>query len=139
ASAVSVFNLITLSHLMDDPTWADRIEKTFLYFGSRLEQMGRAVPMVAAALATQLAGVRQVIVVSSGEAGNDRSTLVARSYLPFVLNLNLSSDRQAALARALPFVAAMHPVNGMPAAYVCRNFTCRAPVTTEADLKRELE
>jgi uncharacterized protein YyaL (SSP411 family) len=138
ASAVSVFNLLTLLRLLDEPVWADRIEKTFLYFGSRLEQMGRAVPMMAAALGTQLAGVRQAIVVS-GEARNDLSAAIARSYLPFVLSLNLSPDRQAALAKALPFVAAMHPVNGRPAAYVCRNFTCSAPVTTEAELRRELE
>src|SRR4029077_12124865 len=63
ASAVSVFNLLTLSHLDSesrDPKWAERIEKTFRYFGSRIEQTGRAVPMMASALATHLAGVRQI-------------------------------------------------------------------------------
>jgi uncharacterized protein YyaL (SSP411 family) len=139
ASAVSVFNLLTLSHLVDDPGSAERIEKTFRYFGTRLEQMGRAVPMMAAALATQLAGVRQAVIVSADGGASDLSALVARSYLPFVLSLRLSADRQAALAGTLPFVAAMHPVNGRPAAYVCRNFTCSAPVTTEAELRRELE
>jgi len=139
ASAISVFNLLTLSHLVDDPNWAERIEKTFRYFGTRLEQMGRAVPMMAAALGTQLAGVRQAVIVSRDGSPNDLSALVARSYLPFVLNLSVSAERQAALAEALPFVAAMQPVDGRPAAYVCRNFTCHAPVTTEADLRRELE
>ena len=139
ASAVSVFNLLTLSHLVEDPAWAGRIEKTFRYFAPRIEQIGRGVPLMAAALGTQLAGVRQAVIVSSDGAGNELSALVARSYLPYTVTLTVSADQQAALARTLPFVAAMHPVNGMPAAYVCRNFTCRAPVTTEADLKRELE
>jgi uncharacterized protein YyaL (SSP411 family) len=142
ASAVSVFNLLTLSHLDSesrDPKWAERIEKTFRYFGSRIEQTGRAVPMMAAALGTQLAGIRQLVIVSGDRAGSNLGGVVAKTYLPFTLTLNLSPDQQAALARALPFVAAMRPVGGMQAAYVCRNFTCRAPVTTEADLKRELE
>jgi uncharacterized protein YyaL (SSP411 family) len=142
ASAVSVFNLLTLSHLdsvSTDSQRAERIEKTFRYFGSRIEQTGRAVPMMASALATHLAGIRQVVIVSGDRADGDFAAVVARSYLPFTLTLNLSSDQQAALARALPFVAAMRPVGGLQAAYVCHNFTCRAPVTTEADLKRELE
>jgi uncharacterized protein YyaL (SSP411 family) len=139
ASAVSVFNLLTLSHLLEDPTWVGRIEQTFRYFGSRIEQMGRAVPMMAAALGAQMAGSRQAVVVSGDGAGNDLSAVLARMYLPFTLTLNLSADRQAALARVLPFVAAMRPVNGAPAAYVCRDFTCRAPVTAVAELQRELE
>jgi uncharacterized protein YyaL (SSP411 family) len=139
ASAVSVFNLLTLSHLIDNPDWTARIEKTFRYFGSRIEQMGRAVPMMASALATQMAGISQVVVVSGDGGQTGLGEVVAQTYLPFALTLNLSSERQAALAAALPFVAAMHPANGTPAAYVCRHFTCRAPVTTEAELRRELE
>jgi uncharacterized protein YyaL (SSP411 family) len=142
ASAVSVFNLLTLSHLESesrDPKRAERIEKTLRYFGSRIEQTGRAVPMMASALGTQLAGIRQVVIVSGDQGDSDLGAVVAKSYLPFTLTLNLSSDQQVGLARALPFVAAMRPVAGMQAAYVCRHFTCRAPVTTEADLKRELE
>src|SRR6185369_17338429 len=137
ASAVSVFNLLTLSHLDSesrDPKLAERIEKTFRYFGSRIEQMGRAVPMMASALGTQLAGIRQVVILSADRAGGSLGAMIARSYLPFTLTLNLSSDQQAALAGVLPFVAAMRPVGDGQTAYVCHNFTCRAPVTTEADL-----
>src|SRR5262249_52591473 len=42
-SSVSVLNLLVLSHLVENPGWNDRIEKTLRYFGTRLEQIGRAV------------------------------------------------------------------------------------------------
>src|SRR5919197_1173928 len=61
ASAVSVLNLIVLSHLIEDAQWPDRIERTLRLFGSRLEQAGRAVPMMAAAVSTYLAGVQQIV------------------------------------------------------------------------------
>ncbi|GGK68967.1 thioredoxin domain-containing protein [Sphaerisporangium melleum] len=38
----------------------------------------------------------------------------------------------------VPLMAGRGLVDGLPAAYVCRSFTCRAPVTTPADLSREL-
>jgi uncharacterized protein YyaL (SSP411 family) len=139
ASSVSVFNLLVLSHLIDEPRWSDRIERTFKYFASRLEQMGRGVPMMAAALSTHLAGLRQVVIVGDEDAAaNDLSRSVAQRYLPFTVSLNLSSARQTALASKLPFVGSMRPVGGSPAAYVCRDFTCRAPVTTVVNLEREL-
>ncbi|HEX4829987.1 MAG TPA: thioredoxin domain-containing protein [Trebonia sp.] len=38
----------------------------------------------------------------------------------------------------VPLLAGRGAVNGAPAAYVCRGFTCRLPVTNAADLREEL-
>jgi uncharacterized protein len=159
ASSVSVLNLLVLSHLVADPGWTDRIDRTLRYFGARLEQMGRAVPMMAAALSTYTAGVQQVILIcpreadrgesglqggpvgpgDAGESEDDRlRRVVAMHYLPFAITLTLTGEQQQALAARMPFVAAMQPVGGGVTAYVCRDFACRPPVTTSEALTAEL-
>jgi hypothetical protein len=146
ASSVSALNLLWLSHLVDDETWRDRLERTLRLFGSRLERSGRAVPMMAAALSTYLAGVQQIVVVeapSEGEPGgrasdSDLAGAVARHYLPFAITLHVTPGNRQALAVALPPVAALEPVAGRSAVYVCRNFTCRQPATTAEALEQEL-
>jgi uncharacterized protein YyaL (SSP411 family) len=45
---------------------------------------------------------------------------------------------QAALADILPFLETMTPVGGHAAAYICRNFACRQPVTSVEALEQEL-
>ncbi len=137
ASSVSVLNLLVLSHLVEDPRWTECVDRTLRLFGSRLEQMGRAVPMMAAALSTYLAGMRQIVIV--GDGGDDvLERAVASRYLPFAITLRLTAESQRALAATLPFIAAMHPVDGAAAAYVCRDFSCRAPVTTVKALEKEI-
>ena len=121
------------------PHWTDRIERTLRLFGTRLEQMGRGVPMMAAALSAYTAGLKQIVIVE-GEGRRRRSSARSRcSYLPFAIQLRVTPERQRALAGSLPFLAAMRPVDGATAAYVCRDFTCRQPVTTVDALKQELE
>jgi hypothetical protein len=136
ASSVSVMNLIVLSHLVNDRTWPDRIAQTLRLFATRLEQMGRAVPMMAAALSAYTAGVQQ-IVITGGAGRDDLERAVARHYLPFAITVSASNDRQSALAVQLPFIDAMRAIDGRAAVYVCRDFACRQPVTTIEELEQQ--
>jgi uncharacterized protein len=140
ASSVSVINLLILSHLIPDAERTNRIERTLRLFGTRLEQMGRAVPMMTAALSMHVAGLQQIVIVDSDrvEEGNELASGLARLYAPFAIAVRVDRDRQAALARLLPFVEAMKPVNGRAAAYICRDFSCRQPVTSAEGLEQEL-
>jgi len=138
ASSVSVMNLLVLSHLVSDPAWDERIDATLRLFGTRLEQMGRGVPMMAAALSMRLAGVQQIVIVDGEKNDPALQRALAQSYLPFAIQLRVAPESQRALAGSLPFVSAMEPVDGATAVYVCRDFTCRQPVTTVDALQQEL-
>jgi uncharacterized protein YyaL (SSP411 family) len=142
ASSISAMNLLVLSHLLDDPDWAEQVDRTLRGFGSRLEQMGRAVPMMAGALSTHIAGPQQIVIVEGpGETGADQGALVralGRRYLPFALQLKVTAARQQGLRRVLPFVAEMTAVHGRTSIYVCRDRTCRAPVTGVGELAKAL-
>jgi len=137
ASSVSVLNLLVLSHLHDDPAWTLRIERTLQLYGPRLGQMGRAVPMMASALATHASGLQQIVIVGEGPAAAALERVVATSYLPFSISLSLPGRPDAALSALAPFLQGFGSQTGA-AAYVCREFTCRAPVSDPAALAREL-
>jgi uncharacterized protein YyaL (SSP411 family) len=95
--------------------------------------------MMAAALSTYVAGLRQVVIVEGTGDDDSLDRTVSLSYLPFAIQLHVTPEGQRALAASLPFVEAMRPVEGATAAYVCRDFTCRQPVTTADALRQELE
>jgi uncharacterized protein YyaL (SSP411 family) len=134
ASSVSVMNLLVLSHLMENPEWTQRIERTLKLFGVRLEQIGRAVPMMAAALSTSLAGVQQIVLVGQDEDRHRLSRVVGRRYLPFAITIDVRDAHRDRLAALMPFLAAM-PSSGAGAAYVCRDFACQAPVRDAEQLE----
>jgi uncharacterized protein YyaL (SSP411 family) len=141
ASSVSVLNLLALSHLIEDASWQDKIERTLTLLASRLEQVGRAVPMMAAALSTYVAGPQQITIVreNGAEGVPDLERAVSSRYLPFALTFSVDAARQRDLAEVVPLMAAMKPVAGTSAAYVCRNFACQAPVTSVGELERQLQ
>ena len=131
-----MLNLLVLAQLVEDRAWTDRIERTLRLFAARLEQLGRAVPMMAAALSTYSAGVQQIVIV--GDAGReDLERAIGTRYRPFAITLALD-DNQEAVARLAPWIGAMKPVENKATAFVCRNFACERPVTRAEELQEKL-
>jgi uncharacterized protein YyaL (SSP411 family) len=140
AGSVSALNTLTIAHLTGDTAMADRAHRTLARFGPRIGAVGRTVPMMLSALSAWHAGYAQVVIVGAPERARALQQEAARHYLPFAIVIPIApGPGQDALARQLPFTAAMTASDREGAAYVCRAFTCRQPVTTPEALARELE
>ena len=140
-SSMSVLNLLMLAHLTNEPELFERIDKTLRMFGPRMGQVARAVPMMMAALSTYHAKVAQVVIVGqrSDEATRSLMKEAAAKYDPFSIVVPVEpGDRQAELARMLPFISAMEMRDGRATAYVCHDFTCTEPTTDAAGLAERL-
>jgi uncharacterized protein len=140
ASALAILNLLVLTHLAPDGEREARIERALARFGSRIGGAARMVPLVAAALSTWHAGMGQV-VIAEGDDAEGASSLRAElgaHYLPFSVSVPLTASGSGALQRRLPFTASLTPIGGRAAAYVCKDFTCRAPAATRSDLRAAL-
>jgi uncharacterized protein YyaL (SSP411 family) len=142
ASSVGAMNALTIAHLTGGAVALARAEQTLARYGPRLGHAARVVPMMMAVLSAWHAGHGQIVIV--GEPGSaDTCALgdeLARHYLPFTVTVPIApGPGQQAVARVLSFAAAMRPVDGRAAAYVCRHFSCRQPVTTVDALRQELD
>ena len=94
--------------------------------------------MMLCALSAWHAGHSQIVIVGDGEPARALSAEVARHYLPFALAIPvMTAIPREKLAALLPFTQAMTAPEG-GAAYVCRDFTCKQPVTRAQELELEL-
>jgi uncharacterized protein YyaL (SSP411 family) len=138
ASSVSVLNLLTLAHLTGDADARAKVERTLGRYGPRAGRAARAIPLMLAGLSAWHAGATQIVIVGDAAGRPDFERAVASRYLPFAIQIPVAPDRQSALAPALPFIGDMRTMDGKATAYVCRDFTCRAPVTSADAMLAEL-
>ena len=137
AGSVAVENLLTLTHLREEPSAAARAERTLARVLMRFGQAARVAPMMMAGLVRFHAPATQVVIVGEPGADDTRALerIVAGRYLPFAVRLRVApGDHQTRLAERLPFVGALRAVDGRATAYVCTNFTCQEPTTSPARL-----
>ena len=140
AGSVSVLNLLTLAHLIDDGEARTKAERTLGRYGNRAGRASRVIPMMLAGLSTWHAGAMQIVVLGSEADSTSLRVEAARHYLPFALMVPVApGDPQRDLSAAMPFVAAMRQRDGRATAFVCRNFACREPVTDADALAAQLQ
>ncbi len=96
--------------------------------------------MLLAALSTYHAGMPQVVLVGDANADGARALREALQhiYRPTTVVVPVLPQHREALTRLLPWIAAMREVDGHPAAYVCRDFSCQLPATGADQLIAQL-
>jgi uncharacterized protein len=130
-TSVSAMNLLTLAHLTGESAYSDRANRAIASFGGRIDDQGRAVPFMAAALSTRIAGGEQIVIVGQRGAEDTTAMWIAanRKYRPFAVVTLVDPAQQPALAEHMPWIAQMKMIDGKATVYVCRGFTCDAPST----------
>ena len=138
ASSVAALNLLRLAQMRGGDEWRRRAEKTIKAFAPTLTAVPSAMPQILAALDHFLSRPRQIVIAGAPAADDTRRLVgeVHRHFLPNqVLLLADGANGQQYLGQALEAVAEMKPLDGKAAAYVCEDFTCKAPVTDPSDLR----
>src|SRR5205809_642593 len=142
ASSVAALNLLRLSQVRDDPQLTERARKTIDAFAATLSHFPSAMPQMLVALDFSLSKPRQIVIAGKKDAPETKALLkeVHRHFLPkTILVLADGAEGQKYLGEKNEAIRAISMVEGKPAAYVCENFTCKAPVTDPKALGESLK
>ena len=141
ASSVAALNLLRLAQFRDEKQLEERGKKTIRAFSATISRFPSAMPQVLVALDFSLSKPRQIVIAGKPDAPETKALLaeVHRHFLPNkILLLADGADGQKYLGEKNEALRSMLVLNGKPAAYVCENFTCKAPVTDPDDLRKLL-
>ena len=137
ASSIAALNLLRLAQIRDERQIEDRAKKTIAAFGPTLSHFASAMPQMLVAVDFSSSKPRQIVIAGKKDAPKTKALLaeVHRHFLPkTILLLADGTEGQKYLGEKLEAIRAMSMVDGKPAAYVCENFTCKAPVTDSKKL-----
>src|SRR5437868_7886292 len=132
ASSIAALNLLRLAQFRDDKKLDERARKTIDAFAPTLSHFASAMPQMLVAVDYFLSKPSQIII--AGKIDNDTTKAllaeVRRHFLPKkILILADGGEGQKFFSEKNEAIPAMSPIDGKSAAYVCENFTCKAPVT----------
>jgi uncharacterized protein YyaL (SSP411 family) len=154
--SVAALNLLRLEAMAGGEKGAGREEPREGDFGGYRERGMRTIealrgqwhqaphllPQLLCAFELALAPPRTVVVAGDPAAGDFRALTAVLHERPGPRRTILAADGGAGqqwLAERRPELAEMKPQAGRATAYVCEEYTCRAPVTTPEELRRQLQ
>jgi uncharacterized protein YyaL (SSP411 family) len=140
ANSVSALNLLRLSRMLHQEHYANRAKEIFSTFSAASQNAPATAPQMLAALQFSRSKARQAVIAGDPQQQATRLLVhsILRDFHPDLVVL-YARDANALSGDAAQALAAMRPIQGRPALYLCENFTCRAPVTSPEDARRLLD
>ncbi len=140
-SSVAAMNLLRLAALFHDRARAERGERCIEAFRAQWTHTPQGMPQMLCALELALEPPRHAVLVGDPSADDFRA-LAAGLHERLgprrtVLAITSESDRTWWSARA-PWLASVTKREGRATAYLCEEYTCRAPITESGELQAAL-
>jgi len=139
-NSIAADNCVRLWHFLEREDLREKAAAIFEAFAGRLRDVAPAMPLMLASRMNFDAAPMHIIIVGDKNGDDTKQLLkVAREvFSPYQLLILLDDSSREFFTARLPFIAAMKMLDGKATAYVCRDFACRQPVTTEEELREQL-
>ena len=128
-NSAALMNLLRLSRITGSAVFETSARRLIAAFSERMAANPYAMPQMLCACEFDLAEPREIVV--AGEIDESMDLLLWQAFDPNRTLLGAGAE----LAAFQPNVAEMRG----PAVYICRDFTCQAPVSTPEELARLLK
>ncbi len=138
-NSLAALNLLRLGKMLDRQPWTEQAGKLLRLFSESLTSSPSSVPVLALALDFEAQGNRQIVFAGPSDSPEFQSLVKeARTrFLPHTVLLHADGGAgQTWLGTQNEAVGGMNVVAGKPAAYVCQNYACQAPVTDPTALAK---
>jgi uncharacterized protein YyaL (SSP411 family) len=138
ASSVTALNLARLAAIRNEGELLSSAKKTVNAFARQLAHFPSALPQMLVAFDFLEGSPRQIVIAGDFDSPETKALLaeVHRHFLPNKVLLSADgAEGQRYLGEKNEAIRAMSTVGRRPAAYVCENFACRAPVTDVNELR----
>ena len=138
-NAIAAQLLLRLYHLVGAEEYHTRAETILRSYYDAMVSQPFGFAHMLCALDQYLHPAKEIVIV--GERSDARTTDLIKEihslYLPNKAVLIFAPGES--LEKVSPLMVGKQQIDGRPTAYVCQNFTCSAPVTSWAELKRLLQ
>lgn len=141
-NSMAALILLRLSEMTGTTEWRRKAENLFDAFAAILDQRPVTVPFLASALDFSLQKPLQVVIAGEKTGPSTRQLVreLASHFIPNKIVLYADGGAgQQELSETLPFLKDMRPIDGVPAAYVCRGFVCKMPTSDPRVFRTLLE
>jgi uncharacterized protein YyaL (SSP411 family) len=140
ASSVAATNLLRLGAMLNRPDWTAAGRRCVEAFRAHWSRLPQAMPRMLCALERVLESPRHVVLAGDPGAADFRALAAAlHDGLPRQrVILAVDAATRDWHTRHSPWLSGMVPQGGRATAYVCEDFTCRAPATSPDELRRLL-
>ncbi|MGH7724554.1 MAG: thioredoxin domain-containing protein [Candidatus Eiseniibacteriota bacterium] len=145
-NSIALGVLVTLGGLLDREDWKAEARRGLESYAGRLAEYPTAMPQMLVAMDAASDPPRHVVIAAGAggleaQASGTRPLIRAfqKRFRPrdFLVVVE-AGERQARLARLMPWLSSLAPASGSAAAFVCENYSCRLPVTAADELDRLL-
>jgi uncharacterized protein YyaL (SSP411 family) len=139
-NSVAAENCVRLQQLVDDEKYREKAAAIFSAFAGRLRDAAPAMPLLLAARLRFDAPPLHVVIAGEKESGDTQQLLqaVRENFSPYQTLILLDENSREFWNARQPFLQEMKMLDGKAAAYVCRDFACRRPVTNADELRDQL-
>ena len=141
-NAVAALNLIRLGQITGRHDYLEKAEAINAEFSSQLAAYPAGYTQMLIAVDLALNASYEVVIVGNRRAADTQAMLATlhKTYLPNkVVVLRPTNDNSASeIIRLAPYTRTMKAINGRATAYVCKQFVCRLPTTSVAQMMASL-